>query len=428
LESKSETAQRDDGEQLADPIDELMVAAYRTVVPGAAFDSTEHGARAAAHETTAAPELQATEPGLEQLKRQYQALISSDGAAPVAGYWLRQRLGQGGQGIVFAAQCGGADGYCNNVLAVKLFSPHRYPSVESYEKDMRRIAQVASIVAGIDQGNVLSVQRFDECRGIRMMVMKRILGYDLQELMRPAMLECVKHRDHELWEELNKVVAVPGPHQTRFRPGAAVALIRPCLRALDQLHSQGVVHGDVKPANLMISPEGEVKLVDTGSAFEWQRSPRSYFCTPRYAALEVLESGKCTPRSDLASLGYVLVELLTGRSVFATQQPKGPREICMPQEASTGIKPPDDPELANEKRRLPSELGRLLHSYSPRLVQLCRRLIDPAPENRFASAYDAELFAYRYIQELEQAELSCHFDNEFRLWLKAIRAAPESVV
>jgi serine/threonine-protein kinase len=172
----------------------------------------------------------------------------------------------------------------------------------------------------------------------------------------------------------------------------------------------------------MISPEGEVKLIDIGSAFEWRDSRQPYFCTPRYAGLEVLERDQCTPQSDLASVGYVLMELLTGCPVFPEQQPAGRRETSMPQEASTGIKTPVDRELADEKRRLPGRLDQLLKGHSPRLLQLCRRLIDPDPSRRFTSALDAELEAYAFVQELERAKLACHFPNEFRLWLEACTA------
>lgn len=424
MTAKHETAREDDREHLAHPIDPLIVSAYRSAMPNWTTDSTRLEARDASQDTEAAVE---PEQGrcleIEVLKGHYAQLISGEGEVVAGGFRLRQRLGRGGQGVVYLAECAGVDGFVNRDLALKLFSPRNYPTLASYERDMQRIAQVASIIAGIDQGRLLDIQRFEVCDGIRMMVMKRIMGHDLLSLMNPSMLDCVANRDPGLSADLTKIVATRGPQHTKFKPGAAVAIIRACLEALDKLHSRGVVHGDVKPSNIMITPEGEVKLVDSGSALEWEKSQGPYFYTPRYAALEVLEQGQCTPRSDLASLGYVLVELLTGCSVFPDKRPPTPRETSMPQEASTGIKPEMDHELAGEKRLLPKSLERLLGGHSFILQRLCRKLIEPDPERRFSSARSAELYAYEFVQELERAGLACHFHNEFRRWLEALQGA-----
>lgn len=425
MTSERETVERDDEEPLGHPIDPLLVAAYRDLMPYSVARSTRAASEAGGHDTSCASAplaLDGREPGLHCLDQRYQAILSASGQRRIRGFRLGQRLGQGGQGIVFVAECRGADGFTNEHLALKLFAPHRYPTLASYEKDMRRIARMASLVAGIDQGNVLDVERFEVYRGIRVMIMKRVRGYDLRQLMNPEMLERVKHHNRSRWTEITKVVAEPGPHHVKFKPGAAVAIIRSCLEALERLHSQGIVHGDVKPENIMISPEAEVKLVDIGSAFEWKESPQPYFCTPRYAGLEVLERDECTPQSDLASVGYVLMELLTGCPVFPGQKPGGPQETSVPQEASTGIKAPVDRELANEKRDLPGRLDQLLKGHSPLLLRLCRRLIDPDPSRRFASARDAELDAYAFVQQLEQAKLACHFAHMLRLWLEACAA------
>jgi serine/threonine-protein kinase len=424
--SNEETARKDDQEELADPIDRVIVPAYRSLMPNWTTDSTRVRARDASQDTPPAHDRTCdANAELDALKKRYAELISGDGEVEAAGFRLRHWLGQGGQGVVYLAECSGVDGFVNKDLALKLFSPRNYPTLAAYEKDMKRIAQVASIIAGIDQGNLLDIHRFEICDGIRMMIMKRIMGYDLRSLMNPNMLDRVKQRDPALAADLTKIVATAGPQYTKFKPGAAVAVIRSCLEALDRLHSRGVVHGDVKPSNIMITPEGDVKLVDSGSAFRWQKSQEPYFCTPRYAALEVLEQGECTPRSDLASLGYVLVELLTGRPVFPDRRPPTPRETSMPQEASTGIKPELDPDLAGEKRELPKQLDQLLGRHSPLLRQLCRNLIDPDPHGRFEDACTAELHAFKFIQQLEQAGLACHFHHEFRRWIKALQPVAE---
>jgi serine/threonine-protein kinase len=253
-----------------------------------------------------------------------------------------------------------------------------------------------------------------------MMLMKQVEGYDLRELAKHELLDRVEHLDQGLWRDITNRVACYGLKRAKFMPGAAVTIIRECLIALDKLHSRGIVHGDVKPSNIMLTPEGEVKLIDTGAAFEWQGSRKPYFCTPRYAAPEVLEKGECVPGSDLASLGYVLIELLIGRPIFeGALTPRG-LETSLPQEATTGVPQPACPKLAEEKRNLPRRLREMLPSYSPLVVELCEKLIVPDPMRRFARARDAELYAYDYLRELEQCNLACYFLHEFRRWLEAL--------
>ncbi len=81
--------------------------------------------------------------------------------------------------------------------------------------------------------------------------------------------------------------------------------------ALGHLHAQGVVHGDVKPANLVLTPDGRVILVDFGIARRAGESSRRHFGTPGYAAPE-LHTGGLSPASDIYGLAATAVALLTG--------------------------------------------------------------------------------------------------------------------
>jgi serine/threonine-protein kinase len=309
-------------------------------------------------------------------------------------------------------------------LALKVFSPHLYPTVDAYDLDMHRIGRVASIVAGIDQGNVLNVQRFETFEGVRLMLMKQVEGYDLRTLMDKSSLDRVREVRPDLWDEITKVIANFGPVHAQFTPGAAVAIVRCCLTALDKLHSRGVVYGDVKPSNIMLSPEGEVKIIDIGSAFQLTKSRKPYFCTPEYAAPEVLESEECTPRSDLASLGYVLIELLIGEPVFTQASKGGTTEHSIAQQATTGIPTDVDESLIEEKRSLPGRLEELLPSYGPILRQFIQKLIAPDPKDRFRNAREAEVEpecgGYVYFKQLVRSDLDSHFQNEFRVWMETL--------
>src|SRR3954447_24574283 len=98
--------------------------------------------------------------------------------------------------------------------------------------------------------------------------------------------------DDGRWAYLNDVVVTDGATHPRLRPGIAIAVLRDCLAALSALHRGGIVHGDVKPSNVMLKRTGNAKVIDVGSAFAPEDAPPQTSCTPAYAAPEVLEGGE----------------------------------------------------------------------------------------------------------------------------------------
>ena len=222
------------------------------------------------------------------------------------------------------------------------------------------------------------------------------------------MLDRVRHRvSGRRWEYINQVIATKGPIHTRLKPGIAVAVVRDCLAALAALHREGIVHGDIKPSNIMLKRTGNTKIVDIGSAFDKDAPPSRRTCTPTYAAPEILEGAECTPRSDLASLGYVLIEMLSGRPPFA---------------GVTGYS-----ELLEAKRFLAQRLPDLLPDDVTRnelLMNFCRGLIAPDPMRRFPSAEDADFRqggAAAFHRQLVKNDLSSEYENDLRLWLEELR-------
>ncbi|HTN75007.1 MAG TPA: serine/threonine-protein kinase, partial [Pirellulaceae bacterium] len=268
---------------------------------------------------TLTPEGQVAPPArdAQELIERYQGIVLEKRLNWTIHHGLKRLLGSGGQGVVYLTECRGADDFTLPV-ALKIFSPERYNDARAYDEAMIRIARVAAHVALIQHDNLLDVHNFVDRNRIRMMVMEWIDGYDLSQLLRPQMLERVKDRvSDKRWEYINRVIVTSGPAQPRVKPGVAVAIVRDCLAGLAALHREGVVHGDVKPSNVMLKRTGTAKLIDIGSAFEMHDPPASRTCTPTYAAPEVLEGADVTPRSDLASLGYILIELMAGRPPFA---------------------------------------------------------------------------------------------------------------
>jgi len=350
------------------------------------------------------------DPALAELQRRYEAIKAQRRLGRHTGYPFLALLGRGGQGRVYLTEYGGSDGF-RYEAAIKVFSPKAYSDVDAYEEGMRRMARVASLVAHGNHDNLMGVRRFEQFRGIRTMLMEYIDGYDLRQLISVRRHRRLQSQTaEELWNEINSVVVMAAERQLRLTPGVAVNIIRDCLYGLDWLHRQGIVHGDIKPANIMVCHTGKAKIIDLGSAFLPEARPRQRIFTRAYAAPEVLQKRPCTPQSDLASLGYVLVELLAGRRVFAA-----------------GL---SGERLVEEKSTLPERLTHLL----PRemvecevLMNLCRGLIEPDPSGRFENAERAHLDpkrgAHQFLQELVLGRLGTAFPHHLSRWIQAMKQA-----
>jgi eukaryotic-like serine/threonine-protein kinase len=319
---------------------------------------------------------------------------------------LKRQLGRGGQGVVYLSERRGADNFTLPV-ALKFFSPESFADERSYRDAMERMAKVSSRVALIQHDNLLDVQNFIERRGIRVLEMEWVDGYDLDTLLAPDMLERAAARvGQKRWDYINRVVATAGHGRTRLKPGMAVAIIRECLGALAALHREEIVHGDIKPSNIMVKRTGNAKIIDIGSAMDLNAMPKEKSCTPQYAAPEMLDREEVTPRSDLASAGYVLVELLSGRPLFA-----GIREFN---------------NLLEAKRTLPQRLHKILPSevaHSELLMTICRRLTAPDPMLRYATAEQADTGSEglaEFQRTLVRGDLASEYENELRVWLEEL--------
>ena len=341
-----------------------------------------------------------------ELVDRYEAIIHEKKLSWTTHLHLNRVLGSGGQGIVYLTERRGADNFTLPV-ALKIFTPERYPTVSEYHEAMERAAHVAARVARIQHDNLIGVQNFVDRDRIRMMEMEWIEGFDLRQLLTPKMIVGFKHRvSPERWQYLNNVIFSAGPVQPKIKPGVAVAIVRDGLAALAALHREGIVHGDIKPANIMLKRTGTAKIIDIGSAFELENPPPNRACTPAYAAVEVLESREITPRSDIASLGYCLIELISGKPLFA------------------GIK--NFNELIRAKLQIPHELESFMPpeiAENELLVQFCRKLIAADPAQRFPTAEDAELKqggAAAFHNQLVKSDLSSEYDNELRLLMEEL--------
>jgi serine/threonine-protein kinase len=156
----------------------------------------------------------------------------------------------------------------------------------------------------------------------------------------------------------------------------------------------------------MVKKTGNAKVIDIGSAFDLDKVPSRRSCTPPYAAPEVLEGAESTARSDLCSLGYVMVEMLAGAPLF-------------PEQCTLS-------ELLEAKRTLIYRLAQLLPEDVARndlLLNFCRSLISSDPMRRFPTAEVADLEhhgAASFHRQLVKVDLASEYENELRLWLEEL--------
>lgn len=342
----------------------------------------------------------------EELTERYKALIADQRFSWTEHHHLLRLLGSGGQGVVYLTERRGADSFTLPV-ALKIFSPERYDDSRSYEESMARIARVSARVAGIQQDNLLDVHNFIDRNRIRLMEMEWVDGFDLHRLLTLRMLDRIRQRvSNRRWQYLNNVIVTAGPVQPRLKPGIAIAVLRECLAALAALHRGGIVHGDIKPSNIMLKRTGNAKIIDIGAAFAVEDAPPRRTCTPSYAAPELLEAGECTSRSDLASLGYMLIEMLAGVPAFS-----GHGSLA---------------ELLEAKRTLSQRLPDIMPEEvrcNELLINLCRNLVAADPMCRFPSAEAADLLkegAASFQRQLIKGDLASEYENEIRLWLEEV--------
>lgn len=339
-----------------------------------------------------------------ELEQRYQEILRDKRLHWTEHHRFERLLGTGGQGEVYLVERRGADGF-TLPIAVKIFSPQSFDTAHEYDQAMERIAHVAARVAQIQQDNLLDVHNFIDRNRIRLMLMEWIDGFDLAHVLTNDMFHRVRTRvSQRRWAYLNDVVVTDGPAQPRLKPGIAVAIVRDCLAALAALHREGIVHGDIKPSNIMVKRTGNAKIIDIGSALDVENPPPTRICTPAYAAPEVLQRQPMTPQSDLASLGYVLIEMLAGQSPFAGMRSKH--------------------DLLETKLFL----AQRLHTVVPHdvavnelLMNFCRTLIAPDPTRRFGSAevadVDGKWGAASFHRQLVKGDLAVEYDNEIRKWL-----------
>lgn len=222
-------------------------------------------------------------------------------------YRIEAEIGSGGMGIVYRA----TDCLLDELVAVKLLRPE---VVAADPQAFERLTQELRVARRITHRNVVRTHDLGESDGVPFLTMEYIQG-----------------------SSLASVIASRGA----LSSPAVLSIGKQLLRGLAVAHEQGVIHGDLKPQNLLIGANGVLKVTDFGIARlirgavpererrAAQAAEASLLAqlagavtgTPQYMAPEQLIGGPASPRSDIYAAGIVLHECLTGTTPYGADTP-----------------------------------------------------------------------------------------------------------
>ncbi len=265
-----------------------------------------------------------------------QSLIEKDMVGEVISHYrILGKLGEGGMGVVYKAE----DTKLKRTIALKFFTPQMMGT----DEDKTRFILEAQAAAALDYPNICTVYEIDEAEGHTFIAMPYVDGQSLEEKVGAGVLETQE----------------------------AIDIAIEIAEGLREAHEKGIIHRDIKSANIMITSRGQVKIMDFGLAKLAGRTrltkTATIMGTVAYMSPEQA-SGEATidNRTDIWSLGVVLYKMLTGNPPFDA--------------------PSDAAVIHKIIYEEPEPVSKLRSDIPPALEQSIRKMLQKNPQERYEDA------------------------------------------
>jgi len=272
-------------------------------------------------------------------------------------------LGRGGMGLVYRA----FDRQLNREVAIKTVTEGFTGDQEMLQRFYREAAKTGAL----KHPNIVIVYDLGEQDGFPYIVMEYLSG-----------------------DPLDRIIQSAQPQPLAFK----LKIIEQVCYALGYAHRNDVIHRDVKPANVIVQPDGIVKLLDFGIARQEKTDARltrtgNVIGTLHYMAPERLKNEAFDGRSDIFSVGVVMFQLLTGELPFS---------------GDYGIVP----KILSEKH--PS-LRQFLNAYPPALDGILDRALAKSPNDRYSTADEMAAEVSSLAHELKKEQVAEWIERAERL-------------
>jgi serine/threonine protein kinase/Flp pilus assembly protein TadD len=267
----------------------------------------------------------------------------------ISHYKILEKLGEGGMGVVYKAQ----DTKLDRVVAIKFLPQHL--TTDSVEKE--RFIHEAKAASALTHANITTIHEIDEFGGQMFIVMEYCEGKTLKQIIEKET------------PSIKRILDLG---------------IQIC-EGLTAAHKKEIVHRDIKSDNIMVTPEGQVKIMDFGLAklkgATKLTKARSTLGTAAYMSPEQAQGEEVDSRSDIFSFGVVLYELLTGRLPF-----EGEHQAAIVY------------SIVNEE---PQPVGRFNNKVSPDLERIVSKALAKEKEERYQHIDDVLADLRREKKSLE---------------------------
>jgi len=269
-------------------------------------------------------------------------------------YRLAKLLGKGTSGAVYRA----LDTFSAKEVALKIIDPEVFRDPEFGAERHAQFLSEASLAGMLIHPHIVSILDAVVLRDTGYIAMELITGDDLSQHIAPDTL-----------------LPVPEVIEIGFN----------CCGALEYTSRAGIIHCDIKPANIMIAEGTDVRITDFGAAFlrESKVVRSAAMGSPHYMSPEQIAGEELTIQSDMYSLGVVLYELLTGQLPFApghlddlvqkilTQDPEPPSGV------RPGLSPAFDPVVLRALNKKPGQRYSTWAEFATALAELSRQVQAP---------------------------------------------------